>query len=161
MTKNKGLCEFNKKTKKGCYQEGGREYSNTQENTKCYSISSVLITLLLDSVRHLHMAVRFYLIVYVKKGHKWVTTDAESALSFDITWSKAEAVTSCLYYSSNLIFSSIHSFFFYLWCGHAGCVLASCQVWWGNVYRGPTMKTHTHFSLLLQTLSKQSNRDHE
>lgn len=112
MTKNKGLCEFNKKTKKGCYQEGGREYSNTQENTKCYSISSVLITLLLDSVRHLHMAVRFYLIVYVKKGHKWVTTDAESALSFDITWSKAEAVTSCLYYSSNLIFSSIHSFFF-------------------------------------------------
>lgn len=47
---------------------------------------------------------------------------------------------------------------FYLWGGHAGCVLASCEVWGGDVDRCATMKTHAHLPLLLQTWRTQEDK---
>lgn len=39
----------------------------------------------------------------------------------------------------------------YLWGGHARRVLSAGQVWWGDVDRCSTMKTHAHLPLLLHT----------
>lgn len=90
-----------------CQEDGGE--SNTQENVKRYS--SVLITGSLDSACALRALVLLDIIQLspLRKGHRRVTAQAESALSFDISGDKEEADTSCLYFSSSNILVDVFS----------------------------------------------------